>query len=90
MPVLLELYEGLAADDAATIVIRGHTSGEGSDDYNLALSQRRAQAVVDDLIARGLDPARLSAVGVGEAEPVASNNDEAGRSLNRRVEILCS
>lgn len=87
--VLAELYEGLASDPAAAIQIRGHTSSEGSDAYNLELSQRRAQAVVDDLIARGLDSARMRATGVGEAEPIASNDDEAGRSLNRRVEVAC-
>ena len=88
-PVLAVLYEGLVADDAASILIRGHTSSEGSDQYNLDLSARRAQSVVDDLIQRGLDPDRLRALGVGEGEPIANNNDEAGRSVNRRVEIEC-
>jgi OOP family OmpA-OmpF porin len=88
-PVLAELYAGLEGDPAAAIEIRGHTSSEGSDDYNQSLSERRAQSVVDDLVARGLDAGRMTAVGVGEAEPVASNNDEAGRSLNRRVEVIC-
>ena len=87
--VLAELYEGLAADEAVSIEIRGHTSGEGSDAYNLQLSQRRAQAVVEDLVRRGLQGSRMSAVGVGEEEPLASNGDESGRSLNRRVEIGC-
>ena len=87
--VLAALFEGLAADDAASILIRGHTSSEGSDQYNLDLSARRAQSVVDDLIERGLDAGRVRAVGVGEGEPIASNNDEAGRSVNRRVEIEC-
>lgn len=87
--VLSKLHDGLAADEASSIEIRGHTSSEGSDAYNLALSERRAQAVVDDLLRRGIAAARLRAVGVGEAEPIAPNNDEAGRSLNRRVEIEC-
>lgn len=89
-PVLAQLYEGLVADAAANIVVEGHTSTEGSESYNLDLSGRRAQSVVDDLIARGLDPARISALGVGEAEPlIAPDDDEASRSINRRVEIDC-
>ena len=89
-PVLAELFAGLQADASATIVIEGHTSSEGSDDYNQALSERRAQAVVDDLVRRGLDAGRITALGKGEAEPIAPNADEHGRSLNRRVEVACS
>ena len=88
-PVLAELFEGLPADARVAIVIEGHTSSEGSDAYNHGLSERRAQAVVDDLVRRGLDAGRLTAVGKGEAEPIAGNNDESGRSLNRRVEVEC-
>ena len=88
-PILADLHEGLAADVSASITIKGHTSSEGLDAYNLELSQRRAQSVVNDLVRRGLDAARMTAVGVGEAEPIAGNADEAGRSLNRRVEIEC-
>ncbi|MHA1559653.1 MAG: OmpA family protein [Alphaproteobacteria bacterium] len=87
--VLVALYNGLSADDAASIIVRGHTSSEGSEQYNLSLSTLRAQAVVDDLIRRGLNATRVQAAGAGEAEPIASNNDEAGRALNRRVEIEC-
>lgn len=88
-PVLATLYDGLSADDAASIVVRGHTSSEGSDQYNLDLSAQRAQSVVDDLIRRGLSANRMGAMGVGEGEPIANNSDEAGRALNRRVEIEC-
>lgn len=89
-PVLAQLYEGLVADDAASIVVEGHTSTEGSDAYNFDLSDRRAQSVVDDLVARGIDPGRISAMGFGETEPLISpDNDEASRSINRRVEIDC-
>jgi OmpA-OmpF porin, OOP family len=89
-PVLVALFEGLAGDPSAAIRIEGHTSSEGSDDYNLALSERRAQSVVDDLIRRGIDAARLSAAGIGEARPIADNSNESGRAMNRRVEIVCS
>ena len=63
---------------------------QGSDNYNLDLSKRRAQSVVDNLVRRGLDAGRISAVGKGEKEPIASNKDEAGRSLNRRVSVTCN
>lgn len=90
-PVLDELFAGLrAAPEGASIVIEGHTSSEGSTDYNLGLSERRAQSVVDALVSRGLDAGRISALGVGESGPIASNDDEAGRSLNRRVEVRCT
>ena len=58
--------------------------------HNLDLSRRRAQAVVDDLVARGLDRKRIRATGKGSAAPIAPNTDEAGRSLNRRVEVQCT
>jgi OmpA-OmpF porin, OOP family len=88
-PVLAHLYEGLQSDRRRSIVIEGHTSNEGGTSHNQGLSERRAVAVVADLVRRGLDPARLSALGVGESRPIAGNDDESGRSLNRRVEIRC-
>jgi outer membrane protein OmpA-like peptidoglycan-associated protein len=88
-PVLARLFEGLSGDTSAKVAIEGHTSSEGKDPYNLDLSQRRADAVVADLVRRGLARERLVAVGRGEAAPIASNDDEAGRSMNRRVEIRC-
>ena len=70
--------------------IIGHSSSEGADDYNRALSERRAASVVAALIGLGMNDSALSAVGRGEDEPIASNDDEAGRSLNRRVEVRCA
>lgn len=87
--VLTELFKGLEGDSSTRIVIEGHTSSEGTEDYNERLSQRRAQAVVADLVRRGLSSQRLSAAGIGERRPIATNNDESGRSLNRRVEVKC-
>jgi outer membrane protein OmpA-like peptidoglycan-associated protein len=87
--ILASLYAGLAAEAGRKIVIEGHSSSEGSDDYNLELSERRARAVVDDLVRRGLAAARIVAAGRGETQPIASNDDESGRSLNRRVEVKC-
>lgn len=88
--VLDELHAGLEQAPAARITIQGHTSSEGSETYNQSLSERRARAVVAALVDRGLDPNRVSATGLGETMPIASNDGEAGRSLNRRVEVHCS
>jgi hypothetical protein len=88
-PVLARLFEGLRGAPSASIAIEGHTSSEGSDEYNLRLSERRAQAVVANLVGRGIPASRLAAVGVGEKRPIAGNDDESGRSLNRRVEVRC-
>ena len=89
-PVLSELYTGLSGVSGRTIVIEGHTSSEGSADYNQGLSERRAQTVVAALVIRGLASGSISAVGKGESVPIASNNTEIGRSLNRRVEVQCT
>jgi OmpA-OmpF porin, OOP family len=88
-PVLVTLFKGLSSDRSAAIVIEGHTSNEGTNDYNQSLSERRAQAIVDDLVKRGIEPKRLKAAGLGETRPIAPNADESGRELNRRVEVKC-
>ncbi|MFC1660676.1 OmpA family protein [Gemmatimonadota bacterium] len=88
--ILSDLYAGLVADGVEQVSIEGHTSTEGTEQYNLDLSERRAQAVVDDLVERGFDAGSISAVGKGESEPLLRpDNDESSCSLNRRVEIKC-
>ncbi len=87
--VLGALHDGLRGDPSPRVVIEGHTSSEGAADYNQRLSERRAQAVVADLVRRGLPAQRVVGFGIGEVRPIASNNDESGRSLNRRVEVKC-
>jgi OOP family OmpA-OmpF porin len=88
--ILADLYDGLVAAGAEQVSIEGHTSTEGTEEFNLDLSKRRAQSVVDDLVGRGFDPERISAVGKGESEPLLRpDNDESSRELNRRVEIKC-
>ena len=87
--VLAMLHTGLRNDPSSAIVVEGHTSSEGTDAYNQSLSERRAQAVVADMVRRGIATARITAAGVGEARPIATNEDESGRSLNRRVEVRC-
>jgi len=72
--------------DNSTLLIAGHTDAVGSETYNLGLSQERADAAARYLRGRGVDRA-ISTVGLGESEPVASNDTEQGRQLNRRVEI---
>ncbi len=90
-PVLDDLFTRLEAEAGTAVSIEGHTSTEGDEAYNLDLSERRAQAVVDALVGRGLDEGTLSAVGMGESRPLVSpDDDESARSLNRRVEIVCA
>jgi outer membrane protein OmpA-like peptidoglycan-associated protein len=67
------------------IRIEGHTDSQGSEDYNMNLSQQRAESVKNALVQRNVDPARLQAVGMGKGQPIASNDNEGGRQLNRRV-----
>lgn len=70
------------------MLIEGYTDSVGADAYNLSLSERRAQAVRDALVQRGVDSARISARGYGKAHPVADNGSADGRAMNRRVEIV--
>ncbi len=85
----LDKLAGLLGKYAKTRVrVVGHTDSVGSDQYNQDLSERRAFAVSDYLANRGVDPRRLTAEGRGEREPRASNATDAGRQLNRRVEIF--
>jgi outer membrane protein OmpA-like peptidoglycan-associated protein len=85
--ILEPLLAMLEADPGMSIDIEGHTDWVGSDAYNQGLSQRRAQAAVNWLVSRGIARERISAVGRGESEPVATNATAAGRQLNRRVEV---
>lgn len=67
--------------------IEGHTDAVGSDSYNLELSRRRAQAVADYLVSKGVERDRLEIIPLGETRPVAANDTPEGRAMNRRVEI---
>jgi OOP family OmpA-OmpF porin len=69
------------------VEVAGHTDNTGTPDYNKDLSQRRAEAVRNYLISKGIDGSRLTARGYGETEPEVSNDTEAGRAQNRRVEL---
>jgi len=69
------------------INIYGHTDSKGTDAYNLSLSERRAAAVKNYLVSQGVSASRMFTMGVGEREPIASNDTDAGRAENRRVEF---
>ena len=70
-----------------TIVVKGYTDSLGDPNYNIDLSQRRAQAVANALKARGVAEDNISAVGYGASYPVATNTTAQGRAQNRRVEL---
>lgn len=78
----------IVKDNAAVrISVEGHTDAIGSDEYNLKLSLRRATAVKQFLVKEGVAESRLAVRGLGETQPVASNDSEDGRAQNRRVEL---
>jgi len=83
-----EITKLLKGDTALKVFVVGHTDNVGALDANMKLSQDRAQAVVQALVKGGIDAARLKAYGNGPYAPVASNDAEAGRSKNRRVELV--
>jgi outer membrane protein OmpA-like peptidoglycan-associated protein len=87
-PVLDELGRNLDPNVRVTVV--GHTDATGSDAINEPLSRQRAEAVRDYLAARGLNAQRVSVLGRGSREPIASNDTDDGRAANRRVEIFLS
>ncbi len=74
-------------DKTLRIEVGGHTDSKGSDGGNKRLSQRRATAVKDRLVLKGVPAARIDAVGFGEANPIADNNTEDGKAQNRRIEF---
>jgi outer membrane protein OmpA-like peptidoglycan-associated protein len=79
------LVSYLSTTPNATILIEGHTDNTGTVAFNLALSSQRAQAIAHYLITGGINKLRISTQGYGATKPVASNDTEAGRALNRRT-----
>jgi len=73
--------------NAKKLTVEGHTDSIGTDAYNQKLSERRAQTVYNYFTSKGIEAARLTAVGKGETSPVADNKTEEGRFKNRRVEL---
>lgn len=84
---LTTLVELMRDNPKLRIEIGGHTDNQGSASYNMKLSESRAKAVADYLIAKGIDPKRLQYRGYGKTKPIADNSTDEGRAKNRRVEM---
>ena len=82
-----KLAEVLINNPDTNINIYGYTDSKGTDEYNLSLSDRRAASVKAYLVSKGIASSRMNTMGMGEASPIASNDTEAGRAQNRRVEF---
>ncbi len=85
--LLSELVQFMDQYPQSVVNITGYTDSTGAAEYNQQLSERRAQAVADAVIAQGIDSSRVTVSGGGESNPIASNDTREGRSANRRVEI---
>lgn len=86
-PVLNAAIDELKKDPNTRIAVIGYTDSIGTAEYNMGLSQRRAESVVDYLVAGGIARSRLEPIGRGETDPVATNETAEGRAQNRRVEL---
>lgn len=84
---LRKLTRIINRDDETILMIVGHTDSSGDEDYNLRLSERRAQSASRYMISQGLDASRIQIVGRGEYEPIAANDTDASRQENRRIEV---
>lgn len=81
------IAETLVKYPDTVIQVEGHTDSTGTESYNMDLSARRAEAVKNLLVQKGVDPSRILSMSFGESKPIASNNSDYGRAQNRRVEI---
>jgi OOP family OmpA-OmpF porin len=86
-PLLKQAVQVLKEYPTLKIEISGHTSDEGKRDFNMKLSEKRAQAVKAYLVKQGIDPKKVQTAGMGKTKPVADNKTGAGRAKNRRVEV---
>jgi len=86
-PILFDAAKTLLENPSLNVEIQGYTDNIGSEEYNKKLSQKRADAVKNYLISKGVSANRLKAVGYGEANPVADNKTAEGRAMNRRIEF---
>jgi outer membrane protein OmpA-like peptidoglycan-associated protein len=84
---LSELAASLQRYDNTDVVVYGHTDDVGSDSFNMSLSEQRAESAASYLMSQGIPRYRITTVGKGETEPIATNSTDQGRALNRRVEI---
>jgi OOP family OmpA-OmpF porin len=86
--LLDEIFESAVVAEGLKLGVYGHTDNIGSDDANVALSEKRANAVKEYMLKKGMKEARIEAKGYGSTKPLADNSTEAGKSKNRRVEIV--
>jgi outer membrane protein OmpA-like peptidoglycan-associated protein len=85
---LNQVADALMTTKERNIIVEGHTDSRGSESHNMDLSQRRADSVRTYLVARGYEPDRMQAHGIGKGRPTTSNDTAEGRANNRRVEII--
>ena len=88
MPIIQRIGEMMKAHSNLQLRIEGHTDSDGSSNYNLKLSEARAQAVRSALLNMGIAASRLQAVGFGEEKPMVPNDSAMGKAKNRRVEVV--
>ena len=86
-PQLQKVQQLFASDPSLKLVVEGHTDNVGTAAHNQTLSEQRAASVVRWLVAHGVAANRVSSKGYGLTRPIASNDDDAGRAKNRRVEL---
>lgn len=86
--IISQIVQMLKANPELSINIEGHTDNVGNPKSNKILSDERAKAVLESIVAQGIDPKRLKAAGYGQDKPIADNNTEEGRAKNRRVELV--
>jgi len=85
--ILNEAIEVLKKYPELKVEVAGHTDSVGTDAYNQKLSERRAAAVKDYLVSKGIAASKVTTIGKGESQPVATNKTAEGRQKNRRVDI---
>lgn len=86
--MLQQVVDAVVRNNVKKITVEGHTDNRGDKATNQALSEARARAVSDYLVAQGVEQSRVDAVGFGDAKPIAPNLTARGRELNRRVEFI--
>lgn len=86
--LLNQVVDAIVRNNVKKVSVEGHTDNKGVKAANQKLSEDRARAVVDYLVAQGVDARRLESVGYGDAKPIAPNLTARGRELNRRVEFI--